>query len=616
MSSLAEDIRNALLQLASKSSGSSILGVVVASLLIICSIVYLRAEDEAPVKYTVDVPAQCEAGWQGEVLRDPQIQVPGSRAIQCYCPANGRLLGTVEAASPEVIDQAVERATSAQKEWATTSFGQRRRVLRTLLRYLARFGLEARSMLIRDSYILDNQEIISTAACLDSGKTRIDSSFGEILVTAEKLKWTILHGEKALRAERRPTNFLMSYKVNEVRWEPLGVVAACFHNLLGPIISAIFAGNGIVVKASEATAWSSLFFTDMVRSSLVACGHSADLVQSITCWPSEAAHLTTHPRISQMTFIGSRNVGRAVAASAAETLIPVCMELGGKDAAIILDDVRNLSQVISILMRGVFQSGGQNCIGIERVIACARVYEQLVAEVEPRVRALRVGSALDADGSDVDVGAMISARGFDTLERLIAEAVRAGARCLVGGSRYRHPAYPQGHYFSPTLLVDVRPDMAIAREETFAPIFLVMRAADTEDAIRLANSTEYGLGASVFGSNRRDLDRVVEASKTGMVSVNDFAVYYAVQLPFGGVRGSGYGRFAGEEGLRSLCNTKSVCRDRFPSLIGTAIPKPLDYPIASPAKGWEMCRGVVELGYGVSLWSRVRGLMRILGASR
>lgn len=135
-----------------------------------------------------------------------------------------------------------------------TNFSERRKVLQTLLKF-----------------VLENQESIARAACLDSGKTRIDASFGEILVTVEKLKWTIKHGSRALKPEKRPTNLLMMYKSNEVKWEPLGIVAACvswnypFHNLLGPIISAIFAGNGIIVKGSEQTAWSSQYFTSITR---------------------------------------------------------------------------------------------------------------------------------------------------------------------------------------------------------------------------------------------------------------------------------------------------------------------------------------------------------------
>ncbi|KAL9092819.1 MAG: hypothetical protein Q9165_004237 [Trypethelium subeluteriae] len=410
------------------------------------------------------------------------------------------------------------------------------------------------------------------------------------------------------------------YKKNEVRYEPLGVVAACvswnypFHNLLGPIISSLFTGNAIVLKSSERTAWSSNYFISIAKSALEACGHSPHLVQSVTCWPRTASHLTSHPKLSHITFIGSRPVAHVVASSAAKVLTPLTLELGGKDPAIILDDARNLPAIASILMRGIFQSSGQNCIGIERIIATPKVYPQLLALLEPRIRALRIGSALDdtgADADEMDMGACISDDGFPHLESLIAAAVKEGARLLCGGRRHVHPKHPVGHYFAPTLLVDVTSEMAIAQQELFAPVAVLMRAADVRDAIRIANTTPYALGASVFGSEPYYVSQVVAGLAVGMVSVNDFAAYYAVQLPFGGVKGSGYGRFAGEEGLRSLCNAKSVCEDRT-ALVGTKIPRRLDYPISGGSKPWEMCKGIVELGYRDGWRAKIDALRRLL----
>nr|POE79449.1 putative aldehyde dehydrogenase-like protein [Quercus suber] len=368
----------------------------------------------------------------------------------------------------------------------------------------------------------------------------------------------------------------------------------------------------IVVKNSEQTAWSTAYYCAIVRACLTACGHDENLVHAVTCWPDTAAHLTSHPGISHMTFIGSRPVAHEVAKSAAKVLTPLCVELGGKDAAIILDDpsgravaAGEMSRIVSIIMRGVFQSAGQNCIGIERVIAMPQAYRKLLELLEPRIKSLRLGNDLDsADAVNdhsaiVDMGAMISPASFARLEVLIADAVSQGARLLVGGQRFSHPKYPNGSYFSPTLLIDVRPDMRIAREELFAPVALLMRAETVDDTISTANDTPYGLGGSVFGSTtsyaaRAQLTRVAHALKTGMVAINDFAVFYAVQLPFGGVRGSGYGRFAGEEGLRALCNAKSICIDRWPNVIKTAIPGPLDYPMRGNV-AWEMGQGVVEL---------------------
>ncbi|KAK7756590.1 Meiotic Sister-Chromatid recombination aldehyde dehydrogenase [Diatrype stigma] len=572
---------------------------------------------DKPKLYTVPPPKLPE---ETTILEAPTIKVPGSSAIQCYAPATGQLLGLVNPSTPAGIDRAIAQAASAQKKWAKTTFRERRQVLRTMLRH-----------------VLDNQDQICRVSSLDSGKTLLDAQLGEILVTAEKLQWTIKHGEAALRPSRRPTNLLMSYKRNEVWYEPLGVVAALvswnypFHNLIGPVISALFAGNGIVVKASEQTCWSASYYASIARGALVAHGHDPALVQPVVCWPDVANHLTSHAGIAHVTFIGSREVCHHVAAAAARSLTPLVAELGGKDAAVVLDSAEakgDLPRVAEILLRGSFQAAGQNCIGIERVIAAPRAYDALLAALEPRVRALRLGL-------DGDVGAMVSGAAFDRLEGLVADAVARGARLLVGGSRFRHPDHPAGFYFQPTLLADVTRDMRIANEECFGPIMTFMRA-DGDDStttttveekaasiLDLANAAPFGLGASVFGSPSDPLlDLVARGIRAGGVAVNDFAVFYAVQLPFGGVGGSGYGRFAGEEGLRGLCHLKSVCADRWVISLPfcnwdvgarTAIPPPARYPVADQERAARFAAGVVGLGYGEGVLGKARGVWGVLG---
>ncbi|KAA8905493.1 Aldehyde/histidinol dehydrogenase [Sphaerosporella brunnea] len=584
-------------------SGQSIIVSIVCACLSYVFFRQWRASRWNGVPYSVPIPEQAQPGWKGQTMANPSIKSTDDYLIQCYAPATGASLGTVAPAYPEDIDIAINAAAAAQEKWAKTSFDQRRKFLRTLLKY-----------------ILENQDYIAAVACLDSGKTKVDAAFGEILVTVEKIKWVLKHGEKSLIPEQRESSWpLQCYKKVELRYEPLGVVAACvswnypFHNLLGPIISSTFAGNGIVVKGSEQTAWSSQYFISIVRGALSACGHNPDLVQSIMCWPEVAPHLTSHPGIAHMTFIGSRPVAHHVAASASKVLIPLCIELGGKDAAIILDDTPNLESVASILMRGVFQSCGQNCVGVERIIATPKAYPKLVSILEPRIAKLRLGSILD-DDNVVDCGAVISDAHFGRFEDLVADAVKQGARCLVGGKRYIHPKYPKGHYFQPTLVVDVTPSMAIAQQEVFGPICLLMQASDVSDAISIANSTEYALGGSVFGRNQKHLDQVTREMKCGMVSVNDFAVYYLNQsLPFGGVKGSGYGRFAGAEGLRGVCNLKAVAVDRFPRIVGTSIPPVVDYPLKDGQRAWRFTKGLVELGYGETVMRKVNGLGKLMG---
>ncbi|KAK5626849.1 hypothetical protein RRF57_002564 [Xylaria bambusicola] len=570
-----------------------VIGAVLSALLFFFAVF---SSGEQPLRYVVPPPTLPE---ESKVLESPKIKISGTTAIQCYAPATGQFLGFVNPSTPAGLDRAIAQAAVAQEKWAKTSFAERRRVLRSMLQH-----------------ILDNQEQICRVSSLDSGKTMVDAQLGEIMVTAEKLQWTIKHGEKGLRPSKRPTNLLLSYKKGTVYYEPLGVVAALvswnypFHNLMGPVISSIFAGNGVVVKVSEQTCWSAAYYTSIARGALVAHGHDPALIQSVVCWPQTASHLTSHPGIAHITFIGSRPVCHHVAASAARSLTPVIAELGGKDAAMVLDSAaRDLPRIADILLRGTFQASGQNCIGIERIIATPKVYDKLVEMLSPRVRALRMGL-------DKDVGAMVSDASFARLEGLVSDAIKAGARLLAGGKRYIHPDHPHGFYFTPTLLVDVTPDMAIANEECFGPIMTLMRAPScTADAVlSLANAPAFGLGSSVYGSDSDPILRqIVRGIRVGGVAVNDFAVYYAIQLPFGGVGGSGYGRFAGEEGLRGLCNMKSVCEDRFGALgIRTAIPGPARYPVASQERGWRFARGVVGIGYGLTLADKFWAVLDVL----
>lgn len=281
-------------------------------------------------------------------------------------------------------------------------------------------------------------------------------------------------------------------------------------------------------------------------------------------------------------------------------------------------------------MKGIFTSAGQNCIGIERIIACPNSYKLLIPLLEKRIRALRLGPSLPSpttttiDKSDdtnlTDIGPLISSSRFPDLQSLLSSAISQGAHLHTGGQPYIHPSFPSGHYFLPTFLSGVTPSMRIAQTELFAPICLLMRASSPVEAISIANSTPYALGASVFGSpSDPDVEMCVRDVQAGMVSVNDFGAYYATGLPFGGVKGSGYGRFGGEEGLRGICNLKGVCRDSWWANwmgVGTRIPEVLRYGSEREAEGQgrvgqvrkvRFLKGMMDLGYADGV-RRVRGL--------
>ncbi|PRT53169.1 hypothetical protein B9G98_00789 [Wickerhamiella sorbophila] len=557
------------------------------------------------IQFSLPIPEAAQEHWKGKRVSVMNIRDESDpQYIKALCPATGQLLGSFKAADEAAIDDTLARATAAQRKWGESSFDDRRRVLKTIARYIS-----------------DHQREVARVACRDTGKTMLDAALGEIMVTLEKIKWLIKHGEDALTPSKRPgsTNVLLFYKGAEVRYEPLGVVCAMvswnypLHNLMGPVVAGLFAGNSVVVKGSEQVVWSSEFFVQIAKRALELEGFDPETVQLISCWPEHADYLTSHPAIKHITFIGSCPVAHSVCTAAARSLTPVVTELGGKDPLVVLDDVSGakVKEIASIIMRGVFQSAGQNCIGVERVIALPKTHDALLDIFKKRVPQLRLGSSID-ELANIDMGALIAAHHLDRLEALVSDAVAQGAVLEAGGKRFAHPKYPLGIYFEPTLLSGVTKDMKIAQEEVFGPILLLMKAESVDDAIEIANSTQFALGASVFGSSSRDVDRCVKSIRAGNVAINDFATYHLCQLPFGGVGGSGYGKFGGAEGLRGLCLEKSVCYDRFP-FISTFIPRALDYPIPSVAKAWSMVRALNDLGYAQSGWVKFKALRRLLG---
>lgn len=570
---------------------------------------------EQGVSISIPAPPQASPGWSGTILAKPQVRdVSKKDTIICYDPATAYLIAELPADTPASIADKISKAKAAQLKWRHSSFALRRKALRTMQKWV-----------VRDA------ETIARVASRDTGKTAIDAAFGELLTTCSKLAWTISNGEKILRTETRPNNLLLMHKVCEVRHEPMGVVAACVswnysaHNVMGPIIASVFAGNAIVVKASELVAWSAAWFVDGVRECLRVAGCDPELVQLVTCFPEAAEAVTQSSDIAHITFIGSEPVGRLVAQAATKELTPVTLELGGKDPAILLKDA-DLKYFGSTFMRSCFQGAGQNCIGIERFIVDEAIADKLVDIVEPRIKALKLGSFMDdapfgtssstaKKGERVDMGAMITDARFTHLESLISSAVLQGARLVVGGKRYSHPTWKNGHYFTPTLLTNVSPDMAIANEELFAPIFLIIPfpTNSLDSAIKIANGTRYGLGSSIFGSTLSQCQYIADTLEAGMVNINDFGVSYLNQgLPFGGVKKSGYGRFGGPEGLLALTQAKAVTRDRAFSWFRTGIPPRLDYPLEQPKKSWAFVQGLVRFAYGNGIFARAKGILDLI----
>lgn len=506
--------------------------------------------------------------------------------IRCVDPATGEPLGTVAITSPAEVRAAVGRAREAQKAWRRTSFAQRRRVLGRLL-----------------DRILDTDRRLVDLVTRSSGKTRENALMGEIWTVCEKLRWTIAQGEKHLSPEAVSAGML-AHKKARLEFHPLGVVGAIvpwnypLQNILSPAITALMAGNGYVVKPSEWVAWSAGPFVDLIKDALREEGHDPELVQLVQ-GDGRTGKALIEGGIDTVVFIGSVENGRRVLTAAAEQLIPVVLELGGKDPFIVCDDA-NVEAAVFGAITGAFINNGQNCVASERILlhrSIAGEFERRAAEV---VGALRQGPPSDA--GQIDVGSMTTPLQLEVVERLVKKAVQEGARVVVGGKR----GDKKGAFYAPTILADVRPDMEIMREEVFGPVLLLCTVDDDEQAIAIANGTAYGLGSTVFSEDRARARRIAERLEAGMTGINDFGgmTYMAQDLTFGGVKKSGFGRMNGREGLRAMCNTKSVLDDRLPFSFASKV-----YPVTP--RDFGVTQGTLDLIYGRGVRRRLRGLARI-----
>ena len=381
--------------------------------------------------------------------------------------------------------------------------------------------------------------------------------------------------------------------------------------MLNHIISGIFAGNAVVGKVSEHTSWSADYFGRIVQKALEVHGHDPNLVQTVTGFGEAGAALVADPLVDKIIFTGSPQVGRMVMAGAAPHLKPVILELGGKDPMVFCDDVK-IGAVIPWAMRGSFQNCGQNCCGVERIFVYESIHDEFIDKIRSKVEALRQGVPLETCGSDADVdcGSMVMDRQIDIIQALVDDAVKKGATVHCGGKRN---TTLNGQFYQPTLISGITSDMRISQEEVFGPIMCVIKVPNDNDdeCVRLVNNCDFGLGSSVYSGNQKRGEKIGQRIRSGMFTVNDFGVNYLIQsLPFGGVKESGFGRFAGPEGLQACCLERSMVVDCIPG-VQTSIPPPLQYPI-NKSKGLPFGSSLIQLFYNESLIGKVKGIMGLI----
>ncbi|CAJ1963190.1 unnamed protein product [Sphenostylis stenocarpa] len=452
----------------------------------------------------------------------------------------------------------------------------------------------------------------------DTGKTMVDASFGEIMTTCEKINWLLAEGEKCLKPEYRSSGRAMFHKRARVEFHPLGVIGAIvswnypFHNIFNPMLAAVFSGNGIVIKVSEHASWSGCFYFRIIQSALAAIGAPEDLVEVITGFGETGEALVSS--VDKVIFVGSPGIGKMIMSNAAETLIPVTLELGGKDAFIVCEDV-DVDHVAQIAVRAVLQSSGQNCAGAERLYVHRNIYASFVSKVTKIIKsvtAISLSYLCYSHGPPLsgkyDMGALCMHAHSEKLEGLINDALDKGAEIIARGSFGHIGEGAVDQYFPPTVIVNVNHSMRLMQEEAFGPIMPIMKFSIDEEVVRLANDSKYGLGCAVFSGSQSRAREIASQIHCGIAAINDFGATYMCQsLPFGGVKHSGFGRFGGIEGLRACCLVKAVVEDRWWPFIKTVIPKPLQYPVAE--NGFEFQESLVEALFGLSVWDRLQALV-------
>ncbi|MSW95476.1 MAG: aldehyde dehydrogenase family protein, partial [Actinobacteria bacterium] len=419
------------------------------------------------------------------------------------------------------------------------------------------FDGRARLMLRAQKWLIDHRDRVIDTIISETGKTYEDAQLAEISYGAHAFGFWAKQGPRYLADEKVSSSQLfVKGKKLHVRWRPLGVVGVIgpwnypLTNSFGDCIPALMAGNAVILKPSEVTPLTSLLMGECLRE----CGFPEGVYQVATGRGETGRALVD--AVDMVMFTGSTQTGRKVAVQAAERLIPYALELGGKDPLIVLKDA-DLERAANAAVYYSMQNSGQTCISIERVYVEAPVYDEFLQKVTTKVAALRQGH--DASPGTTDVGAMTFPPQLDIVERHVADAVAKGAKVLVGG----HRREGDGLFFEPTLLVDVDHTMEAMTQETFGPTLPVMKVADAEEAIRLANDSVYGLGGAVFTKDLARGEEVARRIHSGAVCVNDAMINYtALELPMGGAKQSGVGSRHGANGIRKFCEPQTIVISR------------------------------------------------------
>ncbi|PWC80670.1 salicylaldehyde dehydrogenase [Azospirillum sp. TSH100] len=455
-------------------------------------------------------------------------------------PVTGEVASRAAAAKPADVRTAVAAAEAAFRSWSETGPGERRRLL------------------LRAADLLEAREEEFAAAMLtETGATRMWAGFNVHLAAGVLREAAALTTQITGDVIPSDKPGILSLAVRRAAGVVLGIAPWNAPVILAvrAIATPLACGNTVILRSSELCPATH----HLVGHILNEAGFPPGVVTVLSNAPADAPAvveaLIAHPAVRRVNFTGSTGVGRIIARLAAEHLKPALLELGGKAPLIVLDDA-DLDQAVDAAIFGAFMNQGQICMSTDRFIVDEAVADGFVAKLAERAGGLSAG---DPRGP-VLLGSLIDPAAADRMETLITDAVGKGAQLAVGGRR-------SGSVVTPTILDHVRPGMLVYGEESFGPVKPVIRAKDTEDAIRIANDTPYGLSAAVFSRNTQRAMAVAQRLDTGICHINGPTVADEPQMPFGGVKASGYGRFGGKAAI-----------DAFTELRWITIEGPQPYP--------------------------------------
>lgn len=448
-------------------------------------------------------------------------------------PADGEVIVELPDLGPEQVQRAIDAAAQAQRHWAARPAKERAAILRRW-----------------HDLMLTNQEDLARLMTAEQGKPLAESR-GEVAYGASFIEW---FAEEAKRAYGEIIPPPTADRRLLVLKQPVGVVAAItpwnfpiamITRKAGP---ALAAGCAIVVKPAEETPLSALAIAELADRAGLPKGLLSIL--TTTRAAEVGAALTASSQVRKLSFTGSTEVGKQLMRACADTVKKISLELGGNAPFIVFDDA-DLDAAVAGMMASKFRNSGQTCVCANRVLVQAGIHDAFVQRLQEAVSKLRVGRGSE---EGVDQGPLINAAAVEKVERLVADAVQRGAQVVSGGGRLGD----HGYFYQPTILADVRPDMACFSEEIFGPVAPVYRFEDEAEAVRLANDTPYGLAAYFYARDLGRIWRVAEALEYGMVGINEGIISTEV-APFGGVKESGIGREGSRHGLDEYLELKYLC---------------------------------------------------------